>query len=154
MAIRQIRLKDDPVLRKQTRTVEKFDDKLAILIDDMFETMYRANGVGLAAPQVGILKKVVVIDVGEDPIVLVNPEIIETKGKEIDSEGCLSIPGFTGKVERPKVVKAKGLDKEGKEIVVTGKGLLARAICHEIDHLSGILFTDKVIDDVISEDEE
>lgn len=146
MAIRQIRLKDDPVLRKQTREVEKFDDKLKALIEDMFETMYKESGVGLAAPQVGILKKIVVIDVEENPIVLINPEIIETKGKEIDSEGCLSIPGFTAEVERPKVVKVRGLDADGKEVVITGKGLLARAICHEVDHLSGILFIDKAID--------
>lgn len=146
MAIRQIRLKDDPVLRKQTREVEKFDDKLKALIEDMFETMYKASGVGLAAPQVGILKKIVVIDVEENPIVLINPEILETKGKEIDSEGCLSIPGVTAEVERPKVVKVRGLDADGKEVVITGKGLLARAICHEVDHLSGILFTDKAID--------
>jgi peptide deformylase len=108
-------------------------------------TMYKAEGVGLAAPQIGILKRVVVIDVGEGPVTLINPEIIKTSGKQVDNEGCLSIPGRQGEVERPDTVTVKALDIDGKEITVRGKELFARAICHELDHLDGVLFIDKVI---------
>ncbi|MDD3224002.1 MAG: peptide deformylase [Clostridium sp.] len=145
MALRNIRKLGDKILRKNSKTVVKIDDRLLTLIEDMKETMYNANGVGLAAPQVGILKKVVVIDVGEGPIVLINPEIIEEKGSVIDEEGCLSIPGRQEKVDRPAYVKVKCLNEKGKEVIIEGEELLARAICHETDHLYGILFIDKAI---------
>lgn len=145
MALRNIRKYGDDLLRKKSRTVEKIDGRINTLLDDMLETMYENNGVGLAAPQVGILKRVVVIDVGSGPLFLINPEILETEGSYIDEEGCLSIPGEQGEVERPYRVKVKALNREGKEIIVEGEELLARALCHEIDHLNGILFVDKII---------
>ncbi|NFN87604.1 peptide deformylase [Clostridium sporogenes] len=145
MAIRNIRKYGDDLLRKKSRKIEKIDDRILTLLEDMAETMYSADGVGLAAPQVGILKRVVVIDVGEGLIKLINPEIIETEGTETDVEGCLSVPGEQGEVERPYKVKVKALNEKGEEIVLEGEGLLARAFCHEIDHLDGILFVDKVI---------
>lgn len=145
MAIRNIRKYGDDLLRKKSRKIEKIDDRILTLLEDMEETMYSADGVGLAAPQVGILKRAVVIDVGEGLIKLINPEIIETEGNEIDVEGCLSVPGEQGEVERPYKVKVKALNEKGEEIVLEGEGLLARAFCHEIDHLDGILFVDKVI---------
>ncbi|MCT4621380.1 MAG: peptide deformylase [Marinisporobacter sp.] len=145
MAIRNVVKDGDPVLRKKSRVVEKFDERIKTLIDDMVETMYAADGVGLAAPQVGILKRIIVIDTGEGLIEMINPEILETKGEQIDPEGCLSVPGATGDVKRPKWVRVRGLNRDGKEIEIEGKDLLARAFCHEIDHLEGILFTDKVI---------
>lgn len=111
----------------------------------MKETMYKENGVGLAAPQVGILKRIIVIDVGEGCFALINPEILETKGEYVDIEGCLSIPGNQGEVRRPEYVKVKGLNEKGQEVILEGSGLLARAFCHEIDHLDGILFIDKII---------
>ncbi|MDK2918322.1 MAG: peptide deformylase [Candidatus Petromonas sp.] len=147
MAIRNIRKGNDPILRKTSKTVEIIDDKIIKLIDDMVETMYNADGVGLAAPQVGILKRIIVIDVGDGIIELINPEILEQSGKQIDVEGCLSIPQVTGKVQRPKKVKVKGTDRNGKELIIEGEGLLARALYHEIDHLNGILFTDKIIEE-------
>ncbi|WIF94582.1 peptide deformylase [Caminicella sporogenes] len=147
MAIRNIRKNDDPILRKVSKTVDKIDDKIKELIDDMAETMYNADGVGLAAPQVGILKRVIVIDIGGGLIELINPEILSEKGKQIDIEGCLSVPNVTGKVERPERVKVKGLDRNGEEVIIEAKGLLARAFCHEIDHLNGILFVDKLIEE-------
>ncbi|QXM05861.1 peptide deformylase [Crassaminicella indica] len=145
MAIRNIVKDKDPVLRKKSRVVEKVDERIQTLIDDMADTMYNADGVGLAAPQVGILKRIIVIDVGEGLIELINPEIVEKKGEQIDAEGCLSVPGVTGDVKRPKWVKVKGLDRNGNPVEMEGKDLLARAFCHEIDHLEGILFIDKVI---------
>ncbi|PRR78981.1 Peptide deformylase 1 [Clostridium liquoris] len=145
MALRNVRKYGDDILRKKCRVVEKIDNRISILLDDMLETMYENNGVGLAAPQVGILKRIVVIDIGEGPLFLINPEIIHKEGSYIDEEGCLSIPGEVGKVERPYKVKVKALNREGKEIVIEGKELLARALCHEIDHLDGILFVDKMI---------
>ncbi|RKD27837.1 peptide deformylase [Caminicella sporogenes DSM 14501] len=147
MAIRNIRKNDDPILRKVSKTVDKIDDKIKELIDDMAETMYNADGVGLAAPQVGILKRVIVIDIGGGLIELINPEILSEKGKQIDIEGCLSVPNVTGKVERPERVKVKGLDRNGEEVIIEAKGFLARAFCHEIDHLNGILFVDKLIEE-------
>ena len=144
MAIRNIVTEGDPVLRKQCRSVLKFDEKLAQLLDDMKETMYKAEGVGLAAPQVGILKRVVVIDVGEGLIELVNPEIISHKGKQEGTEGCLSFPGEYGTVIRPNKVTVRAQDRNGKEFTMQGKELLARAFCHEIDHLNGIVFKDLV----------
>ncbi|MCT4606406.1 MAG: peptide deformylase [Marinisporobacter sp.] len=145
MAIRNVVKDEDPVLRKKSRVVEKFDERIKTLIDDMVETMYHADGVGLAAPQVGILKRIIVIDTGEGLIEMINPEILETKGEYVDTEGCLSVPGVTGDVKRPKWVRVRGLNRDGKEIEIEGNDLLARAFCHEIDHLEGILFTDKVI---------
>lgn len=146
MALRNIRLEDDEILRKKSRKIESVNDRIKTLIEDMKETMYSANGVGLAAPQVGILKRLIVVDAGEGPIVLINPEILEEKGSETDLEGCLSLPGKEGSVERPSYVKVKGLNEEGKEVICSGEGLLARAFCHEIDHLDGILFIDKALD--------
>ncbi|SCY85426.1 peptide deformylase [Alkaliphilus peptidifermentans] len=147
MAIRIIRKDDDPVLRKQSKTVDKIDERVLLLLDDMVETMYHADGVGLAAPQVGVLKRIIVIDTGEGLIELINPEIIKEDGEICDNEGCLSLPGISGKVVRPKRVTVKGLDRNGKETIIEGEDLLARAICHEVDHLQGILFTDRIIDE-------
>ncbi len=147
MAIREIREKGDAILEKQCKTVNEMTDRLNILIDDMIETMHDAEGVGLAAPQVGILKRIVVIDVsedGDDPIVMINPEIIETSGEQRGAEGCLSVPGMTGIVTRPMYAKAKALSRDMQEIEIEGEGLLARAICHEIDHLDGKLYTNLV----------
>lgn len=145
MALRNIRVNGDVVLRKKSREVKEINEKILTLIEDMKETMYHANGVGLAAPQIGILRKVVVIDVGEGPIVLINPEIISKEGSQIDEEGCLSIPGVQGKVDRPMKVTVKALNEKGEEFILEGQELLARAICHEIDHLDGVLFIDKTI---------
>ncbi|MBB6216956.1 peptide deformylase [Anaerosolibacter carboniphilus] len=145
MAIRNILKDEDPTLRKKSREVEKIDHRIVMLLDDMIDTMYEADGVGLAAPQVGVLKRIIVIDVGDGIIELINPVIIETTGEQVDVEGCLSIPGVTGEVKRPKRVIVRGLDRNGKTIEIIGEELLARALCHEIDHLDGILFTDKVI---------
>lgn len=148
MAIRTIRTVGDPVLRKKSKLVEEVTDKMRMLIEDMLETMYEANGVGLAAPQIGILKRIVVIDIYDETgaKVLINPEILEKEGKQVGPEGCLSIPGQSGLVERPMWVKAKALNENGEEIIIEGTELLARAICHEVDHLDGILFTDIMID--------
>jgi len=146
MGIRQIRTNNDEILRKKCRKVEEINDRILVLLDDMIDTMYEADGVGLAAPQVGILKRIAVIDVGEGPICLINPEIIETHGEAIDEEGCLSLPGKTGNVKRPERVTVKALNEKGEEYTLTGEGLLARAFCHEIDHLDGVLFIDKVIE--------
>ena len=145
MALREIRKKDDEVLYKECKEVKAFDEKLAILLDDMYDTMKAADGVGLAAPQVGILKRCAVIDIGEGKIELVNPVITKTAGSQIGQEGCLSVPGVYGDVERPNDVTVEAFDRYGKKFTVSGKGLLARAFCHEIDHLSGNLFLDKVI---------
>lgn len=141
MALRKIRTGDDSVLTKKCRPVEKMDQRTRELIVDMLDTMYDANGVGLAAPQVGILKRIVVIDVGEGPIVLVNPEILETAGEQTGEEGCLSVPGMSGQVTRPDYVKVKALDINMEEAEYEGEGLLARAFCHEIDHLEGLMYT-------------
>ena len=147
MAIRNIREDGDDVLRKVCKPVTKMTERLSQLIDDMFDTMYEANGVGLAAPQVGVLRRIVVIDVMDDnPLVLVNPEIVEQDGEQIGPEGCLSLPGLQGDVARPEHVICKALDRDMNEITVEGEGLLARAICHELDHLDGILYKDLAID--------
>lgn len=145
MALRNVVKVGDPILSKKCRVVEKFDDKLSTLIDDMFDTMYQANGVGLAGPQVGQLKRVVVIDVGDGPMELVNPEITLTEGEQREQEGCLSVPGKYGVCIRPAKVQVKAQDRTGKWQVFTGEDLKARCFCHEIDHLDGILFTSKVI---------
>ncbi|MBN6185895.1 peptide deformylase [Aneurinibacillus sp. BA2021] len=142
MSIRMIVKHPDPVLREKCKEVTKFTPNLHKLLDDMAETMYDAEGVGLAAPQVGITKRVVVIDVGDGIIEMINPEIIERKDEQYGPEGCLSIPGLLGDVRRSRWVKAKALDRNGNEIIVEGEDLLARAIQHEIDHLNGVLFID------------
>ncbi len=145
MALRTIRINGDEILRKKCREVVEIKERELTLLDDMLETMYAADGVGLAAPQVGILKRLVVIDVGEGPMKLVNPEIIEAVGDVVDYEGCLSVPGEQGSVNRPEKVKVTALNEKGEKIEIAGSGLLARALCHEIDHLNGILFIDKVL---------
>lgn len=145
MAIRIIRKDDDEILRKISKKVDVIDDRIITLLDDMKDTMYAAEGVGLAAPQVGVLRKVVVIDVGEGLIELINPVIVFEGGKKIDDEGCLSLPGRSGAVERPEKVIVRAQDRKGNTFEMTGTDLLARAFCHEIDHLNGILFIDKVI---------
>lgn len=142
MALRQIRLEGDEILRKKSREIKEITKNIKVLVEDMIETMEHANGVGLAAPQVGILKRVVVIDVGEGLITLINPEIVKTKGEQMRPEGCLSVPGKAGEVKRPAYVKVKALNLEGEKITVEGRELLAVALCHEIDHLDGRLFID------------
>lgn len=145
MARRTVRIAGDPVLEKKCREVKELTPRLQELIDDMFETMYEENGVGLAAPQVGILKRIAVIDVtGEDPIVLVNPVIRETSGEQTGDEGCLSLPGKAGQVTRPNHVVVEAYDRDMKLRTVEGDELLARALCHEIDHLDGHMYTEKV----------
>ena len=144
MALRTIRVQGDSVLTKKSRTVDKMTPRIGELITDMLDTMYDAMGVGLAAPQVGILKRIVVIDVGEGPIVLINPEILETSGQQTGDEGCLSVPGMAGQVTRPNYVKVKALDVNMEEQIYEGEGLLARAFCHEIDHLDGKMYTELV----------
>jgi peptide deformylase len=145
MAVRELRVVGDEILRKKARTVDKIDHRTKVLLDDMIETMHKSEGVGLAAPQVGVLKKLVVIDIGDGVIELINPEIIEQEGEVIDQEGCLSVPGVTGEVPRPARVKVKAVDRNNKPLEIEGTDLLARALCHEIDHLNGILFIDKMI---------
>ncbi len=144
MGIRKIREIGDEVLTKQCKEVTKMSLRTKILIGDMLDTMYEAMGVGLAAPQVGVLKRIVVIDVGEGPIILINPEILETSGEQTGEEGCLSVPGKSGVVTRPDYVKVKALNEDMEEIELEGEGLLARAFCHEIDHLDGHLYVDLV----------
>ena len=141
-------LGEDEVLRKKCRKVDKFDDKLHALLDDMAETMYDANGAGLAAPQVGILKRAVTIDVGEGLIELVNPEIIASEGKKVEVEGCLSVPGKAGMVERPEKVTVRAQNRSGETFEITGEGMLCKCLCHEIDHLDGVVYVDKMIEDV------
>ena len=160
MALREIRVQGDPVLEKVCKEVKEITPRIQDLIDDMIETMYEANGVGLAAPQVGILKRIVVIDVGEGPIVMINPRIINTDGEQTGDEGCLSVPGKAGCVTRPNYVLARFFNEEMQECEVEGTELLARAICHELDHLDGHLYVEKVeggLHDVtyeVEEDEE
>ena len=157
MALRTIRVQGDSVLTKKSRPVDKMTPRIGELITDMLDTMYDAMGVGLAAPQVGILKRIVVIDVGEGPIVLINPEILETSGEQTGDEGCLSVPGMAGQVTRPNYVKVKALDEDMNEVEYEGEGLLARAFCHEIDHLDGHLYVEKVegdLMDVVPDDED
>lgn len=145
MAIRNIREMGDEVLTKKCKEVTEMTPRTRALIEDMLDTMYEANGVGLAAPQVGILKRIVVIDVtGENPYILINPRIVESSGEQTDSEGCLSVPGKAGKVTRPNYVKAVALDVNMKPFELEGTELLARAICHELDHLDGHLYVEKV----------
>ena len=144
MAIREIRVVGDDILTKKCKEVKMITPRTETLIFDMLDTMYEEMGVGLAAPQVGILKRIVVIDVGEGPIVLINPEILETSGEQTGDEGCLSVPGMAGQVTRPNYVKVKALDVNMNEQIYEGEGLLARAFCHEIDHLDGKMYTELV----------
>ena len=159
MAIRNIRTYGDSCLAKECKPVKEMNRKLEVLIEDMLDTMYEANGVGLAAPQVGILKQVVVIDISENgdcPIVLINPEIIETDGSQTGEEGCLSVPGKSGVVTRPNYVKVKALNEDMEEVIYEGTELLARAFCHEIDHLHGVVYVSKAeggIHDVARDEE-
>ena len=143
MALREIRKDGDPVLRKIAKTVEVIDDKIIVLLDDMIETMHEANGVGLAAPQIGVLKRIAVLDDGDGLIELINPVIVSARGKQVSQEGCLSIPGMYGDVERPNKIKVNALDRKGREVTYKAEGFLAIVMCHEIDHLDGILYKDK-----------
>jgi len=157
MAIRNIvEMGKDEILRKHSREVTRFDRRLAVLLEDMAETMYEANGVGLAAPQVGVLKRVVVIDVEDDHglIELVNPEIVWSEGEVIGPEGCLSVPGRRGTVKRPEKVRVRAVDRKGNPFELEGEGLLAVCLCHELDHLDGVLYVDKMIEDVTDQMQE
>ena len=157
MALRTIRVQGDPVLNKTCREITEITPKIEELIEDMLDTMYEANGVGLAGPQVGVLRRIVVIDVGEGPIVMINPVILETSGEQTGDEGCLSIPGKAGTVTRPNYVKARAFNENMEEYEIEGTELLARAICHELDHLDGHLYVEKVegpLHDVTYETEE
>ena len=145
MAIRNIVTSEDPILRKTSRKVEKFDDRLATLLDDMAETMYKADGCGLAASQIGVLRRVCVVDVGDGLIELVNPVIVEQSGLQFEEEGCLSFPGDYGKTKRPMNVTVRAQDRNGNTFTVSGTGLKARAFCHELDHLDGVVFKDRLI---------
>lgn len=158
MAIRNLRFEGDPILRKKSKEVKEVTPKIRDLIDDMLETMYEANGVGLAAPQVGILKRIVVIDIGEGPIVMINPQIIKTAGSQTGDEGCLSVPGKAGQVTRPNEVTVRFMNEDGEYYELEGVELLARAICHECEHLDGKLYVDivegELHDTVYAEEEE
>ena len=151
MALREIRVEGDPILNKVCKPVDKLSDRQKTLIEDMLDTMYEANGVGLAAPQVGVLRRIVVIDVGDEhgPYILINPEIIEQDGEQTGSEGCLSAPGKAGTVTRPNHVIVKALDENMEEQQYEGEGLLARAFCHELDHLDGHMYTELVEGDLV-----
>lgn len=151
MAIREIRKDGDEVLRKVSRKVEVIDDRILTLLDDMKDTMYKAEGVGLAAPQVGVLRRVVVIDIGEGLVELINPVIVYENGEQTEEEGCLSIPGIRGEVKRPSKVIVRAMNRKGETFEITGTELMAIALCHEIDHLNGILFTDKAVKKTITE---
>lgn len=157
MAIRNLRLEGDPILRKKSREVKEITPKIRELIDDMLETMYDRDGVGLAAPQVGILRRIVVIDVGDGPLVMVNPQIIREEGSQTGDEGCLSVPGKAGQVTRPNEVTVRFMDEKGEYYELDGTELLARAICHECEHLDGKLYIDIVegpLHDVAPEEDE
>jgi peptide deformylase len=158
MAIRNIRIMGDKVLEKTCKEVKEMNDRTRELIDDMFDTLYESGGVGLAAPQVGILKRIIVIDVtGEDPYVLINPKIVESSGEQHGTEGCLSLPGKMGEVTRPNYVKCEALDENMEPYVLEGEELLARCICHECDHLDGIMYVSRVegeLQDVPAADDE
>lgn len=153
MAIRNIRKIGDEVLNKKAKEITEVNERTIVLINDMLDTMYEAEGVGLAAPQVGILKRIVVIDVspeGDEPMVLINPVILETSGEQTGNEGCLSVPGKVGTVTRPNYAKVKAYNENMEEIIVEGTELLARALCHEIDHLDGVLYVEKVEGELVS----
>ncbi|MCI5892593.1 MAG: peptide deformylase [Clostridiales bacterium] len=152
MAIRNIVKLGDEILTKKCREVKNIDDRIICLIDDMLDTLKLSGGVGLAAPQVGVLKRIAVVDTGDTILELINPEILYTEGEQTDAEGCLSYPGKYGMVTRPRIVKIKALDRNGNEYEYTGEDLTARAFCHEIDHLDGHFFTEKVTEWVETED--
>lgn len=152
MGLRKIMTVKEPCLHKVCRPVEKFDGKLHKLLDDMKETLAEANGVGLAAPQVGILRRVVVVDTGEEMLELVNPELLETGGEQVGSEGCLSVPGKYGIVKRPNYAKVRAYDRDGNEFEVEGEELMARCFCHELDHLDGIVYTE-IMERYLTEEE-
>ena len=152
MGLRKIMTVKEPCLHKVCRPVEKFDGKLHKLLDDMKETLAEANGVGLAAPQVGILRRVVVVDTGEEMLELVNPELLETSGEQVGSEGCLSVPGKYGIVKRPNYAKVRAYDRDGNEFEVEGEELMARCFCHELDHLDGIVYTE-IMERYLTEEE-
>jgi peptide deformylase len=157
MALRTVRILGEDCLRKKCKEVTEMTPRIQELIDDMFDTMYEAYGVGLAASQVGVLKRIVVIDTDDNPIVLINPKILETSGEQTGDEGCLSLPGKAGIVTRPNYVKVRALDRNMKEFELEGTELLARAICHECDHLDGVMYVDKVegeLHDVTADEEE
>lgn len=161
MAVREVREMGDPILNKVCKEVKELNERTLELIDDMFDTMYETNGVGLAAPQVGILKRIVVIDTtGEDPVLMINPRIIETSGEQSGWEGCLSVPGKYGMVTRPNYVKAVAYNENMEEFIIEGTELMARAICHELEHLDGHLYTERVegelvnAEDLVEEEEE
>ncbi len=157
MAIRNLRYEGDAILNKVCKEVKEVTPRIQMLIDDMLDTMYETNGVGLAAPQVGVLKRIAVIDVGEGPYVFINPRILEVDGEQVGDEGCLSVPGKAGQVTRPNYVKAIAFDENMDEFIVEGTELFARAMCHEFDHLDGHLYTEKVegpLKDVTYEEEE
>ena len=154
MALRNIVQEPNETLRKKCRKVEKITERILQLLDDMKETLAKADGVGLAAPQVGVLRRVVIIDVGEGPIELINPEILETSGEQTGEEGCLSVSGRWGVVTRPNYVKVKAMDRQGNERIYEGEGLLARAFCHEIDHLDGRLFIDIMTQEITEDADE
>ena len=156
MALRQIRTLGDPVLEKTCRKVTEMTPRLRELVDDMLETMYDQDGVGLAAPQVGVLRRIVVIDIGEGPMVLVNPVITETEGEQTGQEGCLSVPGKAGEVTRPEMVKVAAQDRDMQPFEFEAHELLARAVCHELDHLDGVMYVTRVngeLHDVVNEEE-
>ena len=156
MALRNIREYGDDVLARKCLAVKEITPRIEELVEDMLDTMYDANGVGLAAPQVGILKRIVVIDVsaeGDQPLVMINPEILETDGEQTGYEGCLSLPGKSGIVTRPNFVKAKATNLEGEEYIIEGEGLLARAICHELDHLDGHMYVEKVEGELVNNED-
>lgn len=152
--VRKIVKLGDEVLRKISKPMEKFDLRLWLLLRDMADTMYKADGVGLAAPQVGILRRVVVIDIGEGLVELINPEIIAVEGEQAGPEGCLSVPGRRGHVVRPNKVTVKAVDRKGHPFEITGEGLMARALCHEIDHLDGIVYVDKMEYEIFDEEDD
>ena len=157
MALRNLRYEGDPILRKTSKEVKEVTPKIRELIDDMLETMYEANGVGLAAPQVGVLKRIVVIDVGEGPLVMVNPQVVKTSGSQTGDEGCLSVPGKAGTVTRPDEVTVRFMGEDGEWYELEGRELLARAICHECDHLDGKLYINIVegeLHDTVMEEED
>jgi peptide deformylase len=156
MALRTIREYGDDVLVKECREVKEITPRVKELVEDMLDTMYEANGVGLAAPQVGVLKRIVVIDVSpeaDQPLVMINPEILETDGEQTGYEGCLSLPGKSGVVTRPNYVKAKATDLDGTEYIIEGEELLARAICHELDHLDGHMYVEKVEGELVNNED-
>ncbi len=151
MAVREVRETGDPILNKVCKEVKELNERTLELIDDMFDTMYETNGVGLAAPQVGVLKRIVVIDTtGEDPVLMINPRIIETSGEQSGWEGCLSVPGKYGMVTRPNYVKAVAYNENMEEFIIEGTELMARAICHELEHLDGHLYTERVEGDLVN----